>query len=88
MIDVFQQRRVDRHARSIGGLVLAHTHAGTHHGIPHLHHDSADIGKVAVDQSGNRDQIRDTAVARSRTSSAMMKASVNLVDGSTIDSKR
>ena len=54
-----EQRRRDRGARGLACAAIASGLANTHQGGARIAHDRANVGKVEVDQAGNRDQVGD-----------------------------
>ncbi len=56
---IFQQRRRDGARGRFDGAFLSGRHAGSHHGHAHVLHDRPHVGEVAIDDSGNGDDVGD-----------------------------
>ena len=54
---VFEQRAVDGAICGVGGAIRAGSDGGAHHGVALAGHDGFHVGKVAIDDSGNGDDV-------------------------------
>src|SRR6266536_1584184 len=56
----FKQRRSDRALSGFGRAMLAGRGRRSHHGVAHAGHDGLHVGKIAVDDARNGDDVGDT----------------------------